>query len=56
MTLVEKILELRPNLTIDDFMPDTGTIVLQDDSNGQGPYIKEWNHPTETQPTEEELS
>jgi hypothetical protein len=35
---------------------DTGTIVLQDDSNGQGPYIKEWNHPSETQPTEEELA
>ena len=56
MTLSEKILALRTNLTIDDFMPDVGTIVLQDDSDGKGAYIKSWNHPTETQPTPEELA
>ena len=55
MALYDKILTLRPNLTQDDFAPDTGTIVLQNDSDGNGDYIKEWNHPTETQPTQAEL-
>ena len=54
MTLLEKILSVRPNLTIEDFYPE-GTIVLQNDSDGRGDYIKEWNHATETQPTQEEL-
>jgi len=55
MKLYDKILTLRPNLSDDDLMPDTGTIVLQNDSDGNGDYIKSWNHPTETQPTQEEL-
>ena len=55
MTLYDKILAVRPNLTQDDFAPDTGTIMLQNDSDGRGDYIKEWNHPTETQPTQAEL-
>ena len=55
MTLYEKITTLYPTLTNEDFAPDTGTIVLQNDSDGNGDYIKEWNHPTETQPTQAEL-
>lgn len=55
MALYDKILAVRPNLTEDDFSPD-GTIVLQNDSDGKGDYIKSWNHPTETQPTAEELA
>jgi hypothetical protein len=55
MQLYEKIIELRPNLTKEDFTIDR-TIVLQNDSDGNGDYIKEWNHPTETQPTAEELA
>jgi hypothetical protein len=55
MTLYEKIIQLKPELTIADFAPDTGTIRLQIDSDGKGDYIKEWNHPTETQPTQQEL-
>ena len=55
MALYDKILAVRPNLTQEDFMPE-GTIVLQNDSDGKGDYIKEWNHPTETQPTAEELA
>mgnify|MGYP000563141379 CR=1 FL=1 len=55
MTLFEKIKQLRNTLTDEDFAPDTGTIMLQNDSDGRGDYIKEWNHPTETQPTQEEL-
>ena len=30
--------------------------LLQDDSNGQGPYIKEWNISSVAQPTEEQLN
>ena len=54
MSLARKILEVRPNLTIDDFQPETGTIVLRDDGNGA--YIESWNHPTESRPTDEELA
>ena len=56
MALYDKILAVRPNLTQDDFAPDTGTIILQNDSDGRGDYIKEWNHPTVTQPTNTELN
>lgn len=55
MALYDKILTLRPNLTQEDFEPATGTIMLQNDSDGKGDYIKQWSHPTETQPTQEEL-
>jgi hypothetical protein len=56
MTLFEKIKQLKPELTDKDFYPDTGTIVLQNDSDGKGDYIKEWNHPTVTRPTTQELN
>ena len=36
-----------------DFMKD---VSLQDDSNGQGPYIKEWNISGVAQPTDEQLN
>ena len=36
-----------------DFMVD---VLLQDDSNGQGPYIKEWNVSGVAQPTNEQLN
>jgi len=54
MTLYEKIKQLRNTLTDADFAPE-GTIVLQNDSDGRGDYIREWNHPTVTQPTQQEL-
>ena len=44
MTLYEKITTLYPELTNADFAPE-GTIMLQNDSDGKGDYIKEWNHP-----------
>lgn len=31
-------------------------ITLQHDSDGKGDYIKEWNHPTLSKPTEEQLA
>ena len=55
MTLYEKITTLYPNLTDADFAPMTGTIMLQNDSDGNGDYIKEWNHPTLAKPTQEQL-
>ena len=54
MTLIEKILSVRSKLNVNDFT-QTGTIIIQNDSDGKGDYIKEWNHPSEIQPTAEEL-
>jgi hypothetical protein len=51
--MFEKLTKLYPQLTVADFLPSTGTIVLQND--GQEDYIKSWNHPTLAKPTEEEL-
>jgi len=51
MNLYEKIMALYPELTQDDFMT---TIRLQNDSDGQGDYIKEWKH-TLPKPTDEQL-
>ena len=52
MTLYDKIMTLYPALKQEDFLI---TIRLQNDSDGKGDYIKEWNHPTYAQPTETEL-
>lgn len=56
MTLYEKIIALYPELTDADFMPTTGTISLQNDSDGKGDYIAKWEHPTLPKPTDEELA
>jgi len=55
-TLYEKIKTIYPTLTPADFAPTTGTIVLQNDSNGAGDYIKEWKHPTLAEPTPAQLA
>ena len=52
MTLSEKIKALYPSLEDKDFMT---VITLQNDSDGNGDYIKSWNHPTLTQPTQSQL-
>ena len=54
MTLVDKILTLYPELTYKDLT--FGTIRVQNDSDGRGDYIAEWNHPTLPCPTEEQLA
>lgn len=54
--LIDKILALYPSLKREDFYPTTGIILLQDDSDGKGAYIKEWNHPTLPKPTDEQLA
>jgi hypothetical protein len=55
MTLYEKIITIYPELTSEDFFPMTGTIALQNDSDGKGDYIRAWNHPTLPQPTQKQL-
>ena len=53
MNLYEKIKAIYPELTDRDFLT---VIALQNDSDGKGDYIKEWNHPTLPRPTEEQLA
>jgi hypothetical protein len=55
MNIVEKIKLIYPQLWDKDFS-QLGTIVVQDDSDGKGPYIAKWDHPTLTRPTEEQLA
>ena len=52
-TLVEKIKAARSKVTDAAFID---YIIVQNDSDGKGDYIKSWNHPTETRPTDEELA
>ena len=42
MTLYEKIMQIYPNLTDDDL-------------NGIGDYIKEWNHSEYAKPSQEQI-
>ena len=53
MTLYDKIKALYPQLEDKDFMEET--IRLQNDSDGRGDYIAQWNHPTLPEPTPEQL-
>lgn len=52
MSIYEKIMSIYPTLTQHDFM---FLIRLQNDSDGRGDYIAEWNHPTLPKPTQEQL-
>lgn len=56
MILYEKILQIYPELTQQDFSPFGGTILLQNDSDGKGDYIVKWEHPTLLKPTNEQLN
>ena len=51
-----KIMVIYPELTDDNFAYPVGIIKIQNDSDGRGDYIKEWNHPTLARPTDEELA
>ena len=55
-SLYEKIMAIYPTLTPADFAPPSNTILLQNDSDGKGDYIKKWNHPIFLQPTPEQLA
>lgn len=51
MTIIKIILQEYPSLTIESFT--NGTILLQNDCDNFGDYIKEWNY---TEPLVEKLS
>jgi hypothetical protein len=53
MNLYEKIMALYPSLTQQDFVT---VIILQNDSDGRGDYIAQWDHPTLPKPTAEQLA
>ena len=55
MTLYDKIKTIYPELIDTEFNPITGTIILQNDSDGKGDYIAKWDHPTLPRPTEAQL-
>ena len=54
--LYNQIKTIYPQLTETDFLPFTGTILLQNDSDGKGDYIAKWEHPTLAKPTAEQLA
>jgi hypothetical protein len=56
MGLFEKIKQIYPELTLEDFIAPNQTIYLQNDSDGKGDYIAKWEHPTLPKPTEEQLA
>ena len=57
MSLVDKIKKIYPSLTSEDFdVTAKGTVLVQNDSDGKGDYIKEWNHPSLSKPTDEQLA
>jgi hypothetical protein len=53
MSLYQKLITLYPELSSYDFA--YGAIRIQNDSDGKGDYIREWNHPTLTRPTQAQL-
>jgi hypothetical protein len=56
MTLYKQITAIYPELADQQQVFMNGTIVLQNDSDGRGDYIKAWNHPTLSEPTAEQLA
>ena len=54
MNLHQKLITLYPELSSYDFA--YGAIRIQNDSDGKGDYIREWNHPTLQRPTDEQLA
>jgi hypothetical protein len=52
--MYDKIIIIYPELTLQDF-GIRGKIQIQNDSDGKGDYIKEWNHSL-PKPTDEQLA
>jgi hypothetical protein len=44
MTLYNDLIAALPELTDADFAPVTGTIILQNDSDGAGDFIAKWDY------------
>ena len=61
MNLYEKIIAIYPSIAIDINNIDTtnpfinNQIILQNDNDGNGEYIVQWEHPTLAKPTDEQL-
>ena len=56
MTLYEKIKSIYPDIEESSFIADReGNSDIKLRNDGDGDYIEEWNHPTLTQPTQEQL-
>jgi hypothetical protein len=53
MTLYDKIIKIYPALEGKDF--SIVGIILENKSDGNGDYIKEWNHASLSQPTQSQL-
>lgn len=53
MTLYEKIKVIYPNLIDSDFLT---VITLQNDSDGKGDYIANWEHSNYEKPTDVQLA
>ena len=43
MSLYDEIIAVYPELTMSDLF-NNGTIMLQNDSDGKGDFIREWNY------------
>ena len=52
--LATKIKKVHASLSDADLCNDD-YIIMQNDSDGRGDYIKEWNHPSLAKPTQEQL-
>jgi hypothetical protein len=44
MSLFDELIKTLPELTLQDFAAESGTILLQDNSDGAGPYIAKWEY------------
>ena len=56
MSIFEKIKNIYPSISDNDFIPSqTGTIKIENASDGKSDYIAKWEHPTLAQPTAEQL-
>jgi hypothetical protein len=55
MSLYIKIINIYPELANEQDAFMDGTIVLQNDSDGRGDYIRSWAHPVYPEPTQEQL-
>jgi hypothetical protein len=56
VNLYQRIIALYPELSQQKELFFDGTIRLQDDSDGNGPYIAQWEHPALAEPTQEQLA
>jgi hypothetical protein len=55
MTLYEKVMLIYPQLQDSDFRYPFGTIILQSDADETPHYIRKWEHPVYSRPTDEQL-